>query len=547
MEHLELVLLGVLVAVAALSVIAQFVRIPYPILMVLGGLGLGLIPGAPEVSLDPDLVLVVFLPPLLYVGAFFASLRDVRRDARVIGLMAIGLVAATAVGVAVVAHELAGLPWAAAFTLGAIVSPTDPLAATQIMRRLGAPRRLVNVLEGEGLVNDATALVLYRTAVGAAVGGSFSAWDAGLGILLSPIGGILVGLAVAWLIAEVRRRVEDVPTEITISVFTGYAAYFPAEALGASGVLAAVTAGIYLGFRAPQIASSESRLQGFSFWTITQFLLNATLFVLIGLQLPQILDGLDDRSAGELIVYGAAVSGVVIAIRFAWIFGTTVIIRATDRRPDQLLRRATWQARAIGSWAGMRGAVSLAAALAVPVSTDAGDPFPGRDLILWMTFCVILATLVFQGLTLPWLIRVLGVHDDGEEERREELKARVKIAAAALDRIDELEGEPWVRPDTLERMRGQYRYRKRRFAAQAGKIEDEDGIEEQSQGYQRAVREAITAQRRVLVDLRNRGTISNDVMHRIERELDLEDSRLELPPDGRVLDGRRTRGGAPSA
>lgn len=541
MEHIEPVLLGLLVAVAALSVIAQFVRIPYPILMVLGGLGLGLIPGAPEVTLNPDVVLVVFLPPLLYVGAFFASLRDVRRDARVITLMAVGLVGATAVAVAVVAHELAGLPWAAAFTLGAIVSPTDPLAATQIMRRLGAPRRLVNVLEGEGLVNDATALVLYRTAIGAAVGGSFSAWDAGLGMLLAPIGGILVGLAVAWIIAEVRRRVEDVPTEITISVFTGYAAYFPAEALGASGVLAAVTAGIYLGFRAPQIASSEARLQGFSFWTITQFLLNATLFVLIGLQLPQILDGLTDQSWGELLVYGAAVSGVVIGIRFAWIFGTTVMIRAADRRPDQLLRRATWQARAISSWAGMRGAVSLAAALAVPVATDAGDPFPGRDLILWITFCVILATLVFQGLTLPWLIRLLGVHDDGEEERREELKARITIAAAALDRIDELEGEPWVRPETLERMRGQYRYRRRRFAAQAGRIEDEDGIEDQSQGYQRATREVITAERRVLVALRDRGTISNDVMHRVERELDLEDSRLELPPDGRVLDRRRPR------
>jgi CPA1 family monovalent cation:H+ antiporter len=541
MEHIEPVLLGLLVAVAALSVIAQFVRIPYPILMVLGGLGLGLIPGAPEVTLNPDVVLVVFLPPLLYVGAFFTSLRDVRRDARVITLMAVGLVGATAVCVALVAHHLAGLPWAAAFTLGAIVSPTDPLAATQIMRRLGAPRRLVNVLEGEGLVNDATALVLYRTAIGAAVGGSFSAWDAGLGILLAPIGGIVVGLAVAWIVAEVRRRVEDVPTEITISVFTGYAAYFPAEALGASGVLAAVTAGVYLGFRAPQIASSESRLQGFSFWTITQFLLNATLFVLIGLQLPQILDELSGYSAMELLGYGAAVSGAVIAVRFAWIFGTTLVVRSLDRRPEQLLRRATWQARFISGWAGMRGAVSLAAALAVPVSTDAGDPFPGRDLILWMTFCVILATLVFQGLTLPWLIRVLGVHDDGEEERREELKARVKIAAAALDRIDELEGEPWVRSETLERMRGQYRYRKRRFAAQAGKIEDEDGIEEQSQGFQRAVREVITAERRVLVDLRNQGTISNDVMHRIERELDLEDSRLELPPDGRVLDDRRSR------
>ena len=403
MEHIEPVVLGLLVAVAALSVIAQFVRIPYPILMVLGGLGLGLIPGAPEVALNPDVVLAVFLPPLLYIGAFFTSLRDVRRDARVISMMAIGLVAATAVAVAVVAHELVGLPWAAAFTLGAIVAPTDPLAATQIMRRLGAPRRLVNVLEGEGLINDATALVLYRTAVGAAVGGSFSAWDAGLGILLAPIGGILVGLAVAWLIAEVRRRVEDVPTEITISVFTGYAAFLPAEAIGASGVIAAVTAGVYLGWRAPQIASSESRLQGFSFWTITQFLLNATLFVLIGLQLPQVLDALTDRSISDLIVYGLAVSGVVIGVRFAWIFGTTYVIRGLDRRPDQLLRRATWQARFISSWAGMRGAVSLAAALAVPVTTDAGDPFPGRDLILWMTFCVILATLVFQGLTLPAL------------------------------------------------------------------------------------------------------------------------------------------------
>jgi CPA1 family monovalent cation:H+ antiporter len=237
-ESIEPVLLGLLVAVAALSVIAQFVRIPYPILMVLGGLGLGLIPGAPEISLNPDVVLVVFLPPLLYVGAFFASRRDVRRDARTITLLAVGLVGATAVAVAVVAHELIDMPWAAAFTLGAIVSPTDPLAATQIMRRLGAPRRIVTVLEGEGLINDATALVLYRAAIGAAVGGAFSVADAGLRFVLAPVGGSLVGLAVAWLIAEVRRRVEDVPTEITISVFTGYAAYLPAEAMGASGVLA---------------------------------------------------------------------------------------------------------------------------------------------------------------------------------------------------------------------------------------------------------------------------------------------------------------------
>ena len=542
MDNIEAIVLGLLVAVVALSILAQFVRIPYPILMVLGGLGLGLIPGAPKVTLNPEVVLLIFLPPLLYVGAFFASLRDVRRDARTITLLAVGLVGATAVAVAVTAHELIGLPWAAAFTLGAIVSPTDPLAATQIMRRLGAPRRIVTVLEGEGLINDATALVLYRAAVGAAVGGTFSVADAGLRLVLAPIGGVVVGLAVAWVIAEVRRRVEDVPTEITISVFTGYAAYLPAEAMGASGVLAAVTAGIYLGWRAPEIASSESRLQGFSFWTITQFLLNATLFVLIGLQLPQVLDALAGRSASELARYGAVVSAVVIGVRFAWIFGMTAVIRGLDRREGQRARRASWQARTLSSWAGMRGAVSLAAALAVPVTTDSGAPFPGRDLILFITFCVILATLVFQGLTLPALMRVLKVADDGEEERNEELRARLAAAAAALERLDEPEGEEWVRPETLERMRGVYRWRKRRFAAQAGKIDDDGAVEDQSQGYQRAVREVIDAQREVLVGLRNRGDISNDVMHRIERELDLEDSRLDRPVDDRELGPRGSRG-----
>ena len=528
MSDLEPIVLGLLVAVAALSVLSRVIGVPYPILMVIGGLGLGLIPGAPEVVLDPELVLVVFLPPLLYVGAFFASLRDLRRDARAITLLSVGLVVATAGAVAVVAHHLTGLPWAAAFTLGAIVSPTDPLAATQIMRRLGAPRRIATVLEGEGLVNDATALVLYRAAVGAAVGGSFSLGDAGLRVVLAPVGGVVIGLAVAWVIAWVRKRIEDTPTEITISVFTGYAAFLPAEALGASGVLAAVTAGVYLGWRAPEIASPDSRLQGFSFWTITQFLLNATLFVLIGLQLPQILDALGDRSTAELLAYGAAISGVVIAVRIAWIFGSTVVIRVLDRRPAQLARRGTWQQRLLGSWAGMRGAVSLAAALAVPITTDAGGPFPGRDLILFITFCVIMATLVFQGLTLPLVIRLLGVGDDGAGEQEEELRARLAAASAALVRIDELEGEDWTRPDTLDRMRGAYAFRKRRFAAQAGKIDDE-GYEEQSVAYQRTLREVLEAQRRAVVDLRNRGEISNDVMHRIEHELDLEDSRLDVP------------------
>ena len=529
MEHLEPIVLGLLVAVVALSVLSRVIGVPYPILMVIGGLLLGLVPGVPDIALNPEVVLVVFLPPLLYIGAFFTSLRDVRRDARSITLLSVGLVIATAAAVAVVAHQMVGLPWAAAFTLGAIVSPTDPLAATEIMSRLGVPRRIVTVLEGEGLVNDATALVLYRAAIGAAVGGTFSAAEAGVRFIVAPIGGVLIGLAVGWLIAQVRRRIEDVPTEITLSVFTGYAAYLPAEALGVSGVLAAVTAGVYVGWHAHEIASSEARLQGFSFWTIAQFLLNALLFVLIGLQLPRVLDELSGRPPGQLIAYGLAVSATVIVMRIVWVFATTAVIRALDRRDSQRLRRAPWQARFIVGWAGMRGAVSLAAALAVPIETDAGTPFPGRDLILFITFCVILATLVFQGLTLPAIIRALGVRDDGEREA-EEVHARIGATTAALVRLDELGEEPWTRDDSIERLRRAYEWRRERFAARQGEG-DGAGYEDRSQAYQRTVRELLSAQRRALVDMRDRGEISVEVMHRIERELDLEDSRLELPSE----------------
>ena len=536
MDNLEPVVFGLLVAVAALSILSRLLRIPYPILMVLGGLVLGFVPGVPSVALDPQVVLVLFLPPLLYIGAFFTSLRDVRRDARSITLLSVGLVFATATVVAVIAHEMIGLPWAVAFTLGAIVSPTDPLAATQILSRLGAPRRIVTIIEGEGLLNDATALVLYGTAIGVAIGGTFSAADAGLKLILAPLGGIAIGVVVGWLVGQIRIRIEHPPTEITLSIFTGYAAFLPAEGLGASGVLAAVAAGVYVGWRAPEIASSETRLQGFSFWTIAQFLLNALLFVLIGLQLPEVLDELSGRSAGELILWGVTVSAAVILMRIAWVFISTTVIRAIDRRESQRARQAPWQARFVVGWAGMRGAVSLAAALAVPIETTSGAAFPGRDLILFITFCVILATLVFQGLTLPAVIRLLGVHDDGELEA-EQIRARLGATSAALRRLDELENEDWTKPDTLERLRRSYGWRRQRFAARADGGDD-DGYEVRSQAYQRTLRELILAQRRALVDLRNSGKISSDVMHEIEHELDLEDSRLELPPEAI---GRRHR------
>jgi Na+/H+ antiporter len=527
MDHVEVVLAALFVAVAGLSTLARRLAVPYPILLVPGGLALGFIPGIPTVELDPELVFAIFLPPLLYHAAFFADLRSLKADARAISLTSVGLVLATMAAVAVLAHELMGVPWAIAFALGAIVSPTDPVAATAVMRRLGAPRRIVHLVENESLVNDATALVAYRVAVAAAVGGSFSVLDAGLRFVWASLGGVVVGLAVAFVVAEIRRRLDDPPVEITVSLFTGYAAFFPADELGLSGVLAAVSAGIYLGWRAPEISSPAQRLQGSAFWDMLVFLFNATLFVLIGLQLPVILDAVSARPAFELLAYAVLVSAVVIGVRFAWMFTMPYVIRALDRRPSQVARRVGGRSRIVIGWSGMRGAVSLAAALALPLETGEGAPFPERDLVLFLAFTVILVTVVGQGLTLPRLIRRLGLVEEDDGEEGEELRARLEAARAALERLDELAGEEWTRDETVERVRRLYEFRKRRFAARAGKIAD-DGYDERSVAYQRLMRLLYEAQRDALVRLRNEGAISNDVMHRIERELDLEESRLEV-------------------
>src|SRR6266511_67766 len=365
MDEPELLVLVLMLAVGGLSVLAGAVRVPYPIVLVLGGLVLGFVPGVPAAELPPELVLVLFLPPLLYVSSFFASARELRSDARAISLLAVPLVLATMVAVAAAAHALVpGLPWAAAFTLGAIVSPTDPLAATAIARRLGVPRRLVTVLEGESLANDATALVAYRVAVAAVVGGGFTLWQAGMRFVLGAAGGIAIGLLAGWLVAQVRRRIEDPLVEIVISLATGYVAYLPADRLGASGVLAAVTAGLYLGWHAPELASVSTRLLGTSFWKVLNYLLNTVLFILVGLQLHTILAGVSGRAVPSLLGQAALVSAVVIGVRLAWGFTMPYLVRALDRRPSQVARRVGPRERLVSAWSGMRGAVSLAAALA---------------------------------------------------------------------------------------------------------------------------------------------------------------------------------------
>ncbi len=362
--------------------------------------------------------------------------------------------------------------------------------------------------------------MLYRVAVAAVVTGSFSALETGGLFVVSAAGGVAVGLGVGWIVRQVRRRLDNPPAEITISLLTGYFAFIPAELLGVSAVLSAVAAGVYLGWHTPELTSSQVRLQGVAVWEIVQYMLNALLFVLVGLQLPVVVDALGDIPSATLLGYAALVSATVIALRFVWVF---VVIDLPKRIAG---KKSYWQGAVFLSWAGMRGALSLAAALALPLETDAGALFPGRDLILFLTFAVILATLVGQGLTLPFVIRLLRLEDDGSDDR-EDAKARIRAAEAAVARLEELLAEDWVREDTAERVRGLYRFRADRFSARFDDGDD-GAIESRSQDYQRLRRELLDAERNALVELRRTGAISNDVWLRVGRDLDLEDQRLDI-------------------
>jgi monovalent cation/hydrogen antiporter len=527
-----------------LATLATRLGVPYPILLVLGGSALGFVPGLPPVALDPELVFLLFLPPLLYVSALFTSWRDFRANIRPISLLAVGLVLMTTFVVAAVVHTVIGLPWAAAFVLGAIVSPTDAIAATTVAQRLGVPRRIVTILEGESLVNDATGIVAYRVAVAAVVTGAFSIWDAGLQFVVGGAGGIAVGFAVGWLVVWARRHLsEDPSVQNIVSLLTPFVAYLAAEELPYSlwellhelfgvpgdlyfsGVLAVVTTGLYLGRKGPYIISSGTRLQGYATWELITFLLNGLIFILIGLQLRSIIEGLGEYTAGQLISYAVLVSLTVILVRMIWVFPATYVPRWAFRRIRERDPSPPWRSVAVIAWTGMRGVISLAAALALPLQTASGSLFPHRDLIIFLTFCVILATLVVQGLSLPVLIRALGLEDDHIGDK-EETHGRIQIADAALERLDQLVDEDWVREDTTERIRGLYTYRRNRFASRFDG--DPDGVEERSAAYQRLMVELLGAQREKLVRMRDDGRIGDEVMHRIERDLDLEESRLEL-------------------
>jgi Na+/H+ antiporter len=432
-------LIFLLGAAAVLAQLARVLKVPYPILLVLGGLGIGFIPGLPVVQIAPEVIFIVFLPPLLNAAAFSASPFDLRAHLRPIMLLAIGLVLLTTLAAAAIVHFVVGLPWAAAFVLGAILAPTDPVAAEAIFRRLGVPQRVGTVVGGESLINDGTGLVAFRVALAALGGGAFSLWEAGLNFVLLGAGGILVGLLLEWALLPLWARLREPSIMITFSVLIPYGVYILAEeALHVSGILAVVTYGLAQGWRAPRLfPDASTRIQALSFWEVLVFVLEALLFILVGQQLPNIVGGLSEYSFGQVLFYATLVYAAVLGARFAWFFSIPYLHPVFDRLLRHRYLRAPWQERLVMSWSGMRGAVSLAAALAVPMTID-GNRFEARDLILFLTFAVILATLVFQGLTLGPLIRYLRLKSDTNAGTLMELRARLEGARAALQRLERL-------------------------------------------------------------------------------------------------------------
>ena len=439
----ELILIC-LVAVALLALVARKIRIPYPILLTIGGVVLALIPGLPAIHLDPELVFSLFLPPLIYPAAVYTSWRDFRANLRPILLMTIVLVLLTMTVTAVLFHYLFGLPLAVGFVFGAIISPPDAVAALAVTQNLRVPRKIIVILEGESLVNDATSFISFRFAVAAVMTGTFSLGQASLQFLFVAAGGICVGLAVGWLATQVQKRLDDPPVQTMFSLLTPYVAYFSGERLHVSGILAVVIAGIYYGWRAPRILSGRMRLQALPVWEMVVFILNGVLFMLIGLQLPQVIHALAPGSVIGLVKLAMLVVSVIVLVRFVWMFGAHHLPRLLGRR-SRRKSRVPWQHTALIAWTGMRGADSLAGALAIPFVLANGEPFPGRDLILLLTFCVIFATLVLQGLTLTPLVRWLGVVDDHVTEKEERL-ARLKANEAALARLEEMESSNHGRP-----------------------------------------------------------------------------------------------------
>lgn len=529
MHSLE-ILLGLLLAALGMAILAKRLDQPYPIALVVGGMIVAFVPGFDGIHLNPELVFYVLLPPILFEAAYFTSWRDFWRWRRAILLLAFGLVAATSVAVASLCVLLIpGMTWATGLVLGSIVSPPDAAAATSILRGIRLPRRIVQILEGESLVNDASALTLYRFAVATVVTGSFSLTKALTAFVWISLGGVAIGLVLGYAFVKLFPRLRDPEVEILAPFLLSYAAYYVAESVHASGVLATVAAGLVVGWFSPQIYSAITRIRATAVWQSVIFLINVTIFILIGLQIPFVLRELRDYPIGFLILWSVAISLCVIVIRFLWIFPAAYLprhffpsIRAREAYPE-------WQGVVVVGWTGLRGVVSLAAVLALPMETASGLPFPYRNLLLLLTFAVILSTLLLQGLTLRPLVRLLRIPEDRSSEE-EELHARIQTTETVLTRLGEMQAAQNAPIPVLERIRGFYEDRLADLRSQLAECSGTEDVrkpeEFKSIAEQRIWWEAVNAERRTLVTLRRTGRIGDEAMHQIERDIDLLEARI---------------------
>ena len=505
MGDLEL-LFALLFAAVLLVRAADHVGVPYPIVLVLAGLGLAFVPGMPQVELDAHVALLVFIPPLLLSAGWYSSPRELRAESRALGLLALALVLVTATVVAVAAHELVeGLPWPAAFMLGAVVAPTDAVAAVATFASVRVPERVRLLVQGESLINDATGLTAFRVALVAASEG-FHAGEALLDFVLAAVGGTIIGVAVAWVMLRLVRRQPDVTVSVFLTLVAAYASYIAAEEIHASGILAVAVCGLYSGWHQSEFFDADTRLTASGFWKILVFGLEALLFVLLGLQLDSVVDEVGEASAGTLLATGAVLAGLVIGVR--------VVFALLPLAPGLALRE-----RLVVGWCGMRGAISLAAALSITEGIE------GRAEVIFLTFVVILITLVGQGVTLPPLIRALGLTSE-REWSPEEAIARLEAAQSALDRLDELEEEHRVGDEPLRRLRDLYRARFRQCVAALGGERTPDAPAEQQMRFGDVRRDLIQAERAAVLGLRNEGKVSQEIQRQIERDLDLEEARL---------------------
>ncbi len=526
-HYIELILLLLLLSVAAFGALAQRIHTPYPIILVIAGLGLSLIPSMPHLALSPDVVFFVFLPPLLFAAAFRTSWRDFRYNLVSILFLAFGLVGFTVLGVSGIAHWLMPrFDWRLGLVLGAVVSTTDAIAATSIAKRLHLPQRITDVLEGESLMNDASGLLALEFTVGLVVSNQVPTLMGGTARLLwLVVSGIGIGLVVGRLIRWVEDYLDDAPIEITLSVITPYVAYLTAEAVGSSGVLATVACGLYLGRESAAYLSSKVRIESEAVWNTLGFVLNGIVFLLIGLQLQTILAGIHSLTVFQAVSYGLFFSCVVILLRLLWVY-PGALVSFLVRRQFLHQHEDTPQPRMIFvvGWTGMRGVVALAAANALPETLENGAPFPERNLILFLTFCVIFVTLVVQGLTLPSLIKRLGLNEQ-ENKDPEEAEARKTMLQEALSELKrQRKGHP---EDTTGVYQDLERVYKRRLALVKVDEEEDGYTQAQYEQYRSVTQQLRQTEKTVLIRLRDRNTIGDELFRKLQNELDLLEARAE--------------------